>query len=193
MEYGNSNVNQTIKSKFVNCQVKCCVSSMVENILRMSNEGYDALFSWDNLENLYIDNSKEIEKLQAEIGELEGKKVEEYDENENLLKEETISEFTFERNLEKIENKYSTEISDLLDEIEEFEDEQDRPQEVFEWWIVSNRLIEKLKEKGEVVLEDRNIWGRTCSGQAILLDSVITDICEDLEILEGQKNEWKNL
>jgi len=74
--------------------------------------------------------------------------------------------------------------------IEELEQEQ---QEIMEWWIVTDYLHRKLSEKGEPVLEWGNnyYWGRCCSGQAIMLDSVISEICSDMEILEGQKNEWK--
>lgn len=48
--------------------------------------------------------------------------------------------------------------------------------EIYEWWKCSSWLIEKLAEKGECVIKDFNLWGRCCSGQAILLDSVITEI-----------------
>ena len=66
------------------------------------------------------------------------------------------------------------------------------PQEIFEWWIVTAFLYSKLKEKGEPVLEWGNncYWGRTTTGQAILLDGVISSICSDMEILDGQKNDW---
>jgi len=59
-----------------------------------------------------------------------------------------------------------------------------------EWWIVTDYLHRKLSEKGQPVLEWGNncYWGRCGSGQAILLDYVISEICYDMEILEGQKN-----
>lgn len=68
----------------------------------------------------------------------------------------------------------------------EFESE---PQEILEWWIVTKHLYTKLKDKGEPVLEWGNnyYWGRTCSGQAIMLDGVISSICAEMEILDGQK------
>lgn len=66
------------------------------------------------------------------------------------------------------------------------------PQEVLEWWAVTNWLAEKLKEQGEPIYDSGSVmvWGRCTSGQAILLDLVISRICEDMEILEGQSNEW---
>ena len=64
--------------------------------------------------------------------------------------------------------------------------------EPYEFWIVDSWFGDKLKEKGEIVADflGFTIWGRCTSGQAILLDGVISRICEDLEILEGQENEW---
>ncbi len=66
------------------------------------------------------------------------------------------------------------------------------PQEIFEWWIVTEYLYNKLKTLGEPVLEWGNncYWGRCTTGQAILLDRVISEICDDMEILEGQKYQW---
>ena len=56
-----------------------------------------------------------------------------------------------------------------------------------EFWIVSPWFGRKLKEYGEIVSFDFigfTIWGRCSSGQAILLDGVISRICEELEMLE---------
>lgn len=93
---------------------------------------------------------------------------------------------------EKIDNEDEETVYKCTCCNEEYEEEPEtEPQEIYEWWMCSDWLIEKLKEHGEPVLIDEGIWGRTCSGQAILLDSVISRICEELKILEGQKNEWK--
>ena len=51
--------------------------------------------------------------------------------------------------------------------------------EVYEHWIVSDWLARKLEKRGEVVEQDFHgltIWGRCCTGQAILLDHVIQQI-----------------
>lgn len=72
------------------------------------------------------------------------------------------------------------------------EEPETEPQKVYEWWIVSGWLADKLRQYNEVIIDDgfNQIWGRCTTGQAILLDGVITDICEEMEILEGQKNQW---
>ena len=54
--------------------------------------------------------------------------------------------------------------------------------EVYEHWLVSSYLGEKLKDKGETV-EDfygLTVWGRTTTGMAIAYDSVIKEIYQDL-------------
>lgn len=50
--------------------------------------------------------------------------------------------------------------------------------EVLEWWLVTNWLAERLRDEGEVIVEDCGChwWGRTTSGQAIYMDSVIREI-----------------
>ena len=52
------------------------------------------------------------------------------------------------------------------------------PEEALEHWLVSEWLAKRLLEEGEMVIEflGLTIWGRTTSGQAIYIDSVIEDI-----------------
>lgn len=55
--------------------------------------------------------------------------------------------------------------------------------EVFEHWIVSDWLADKLAAKGEKVDKDfagMVVWARTTSGQGIASDSVIGAICAEL-------------
>ena len=72
------------------------------------------------------------------------------------------------------DEKYS---NDLMEVQVQFNDE-DYPDEALEHWLVSNWLDERLREEGEMVIDfmDLTIWGRTTSGQAICIDTVIEDI-----------------
>ncbi|MBE5033920.1 hypothetical protein [Gallalistipes aquisgranensis] len=53
--------------------------------------------------------------------------------------------------------------------------------EVLEWWLIDSWLAERLQQEGEVVIEEYGCfwWGRSTSGQAICLDSVIQKIAEE--------------
>ena len=51
-------------------------------------------------------------------------------------------------------------------------------EEVLEYWLVTPQFARMLKTENEVVLEQFNNywWGRTTSGTAIYMDSVISNI-----------------
>lgn len=73
------------------------------------------------------------------------------------------------------------------DDVQKFCDEfdidfYDYPREVYEYWVVSDWMADKLKERGYLVTDwmGLTIWGRQCTGQAILLDYVINSICCEL-------------
>lgn len=78
------------------------------------------------------------------------------------------------------------------EEGERDEDNGEYP-EVYEWWFITEYLAKKLEDKGEIVNYYFNtpLWGRRTTGQAISLDFVTSKICEEMEILEGQKYEWR--
>jgi hypothetical protein len=61
------------------------------------------------------------------------------------------------------------------EDLQALKDNGEDQQEIFEYWVCSNWLIEQLKELNEPILETdyETWWGRTCTGQAICLDYVI--------------------
>ncbi len=188
---GNDGQNQTIKGKFVGQHVYCNVNTLAEYVLSKSHEDSDAPFSWDDVENssAYPEWSVTLlgEDLYFEGGDEAARNefLEEYDrlieESDELLQKEEISEATHEHNLELIEEARK-----------DFEALETHPAEIFEWWAVSSYLYDKLKEEGQCVVDAGScyLWGRCTTGQAILLDGVITRICAEMQILEGQENSW---
>ncbi len=59
-------------------------------------------------------------------------------------------------------------------------DFENNAQEIYEYWAVSPWLFAELKKRGEPVIDTfPHIWGRTCTGEAIALDYVITKIQRD--------------
>ena len=61
--------------------------------------------------------------------------------------------------------------------------------EIYEHWIVSEWLAAQLEQRGEVIERDfygLTLWGRACTGQAILLDEVICAIYDEFQKARGQ-------
>ena len=168
----NSSKNQSIKMQFVRREVYACISDMAEYLFSYDGDKYA---DWDEWENLYITHCPECGEVVDEWKEIDETDV------EHIISDEIANEYM----------DYGVKCPHC-DAIHEEEPEAE-PQEIYEYWIVSSWLGEKLREKGEPVLERGGgwIWGRTCTGQAILLDNVISEICYDMGILEGQPYEWK--
>lgn len=158
----NSIKNQEIKSKFVGREVFGNVNSMVEYILNKGWEDTSAPFSWDDVSNGY-------EHICGECGSTDG--FDEYETKTGAKKFKCCS-----CNKRYEENGY--------------EELETQPAEVYEWWLVSDFLVRKIMDQGGCVIDFENIWGRQTTGQAILLDGVISRICYEMEILEGQEYEW---
>lgn len=67
-----------------------------------------------------------------------------------------------------------------------FEDNQE-PQEIYEWWLITGWFAEKLKQTGEPILDNEYgiWWGRCCTGQAIFMDGVILKLYDETMQYEG--------
>lgn len=183
--------NQQIKGKFVEREVLCCVTDMVDYIFSVICDIYDpnAPFTEEDVENYYIPICPECGcncKFKEIHNVFECYECDTIYEKQDVKCECFNPEFDDELNIAfKCENcGYIVEDTYDLDK---------EPQEVYEWWVVTPWLGRKLKEKGEPIIElhGKSIWGRRTSGQAILLDSVISEICYEMEILEGQVYEWE--
>lgn len=200
-ENGDSRTNQTIKGRFIEQNVYSRVGTMVEYILQKSYEDSDAPFSWDDITNYYPDHSDRIEEIEEELEALEEQKEEledkQGDTQEEIEEAEEAGDTDTVNACESLFAVYSQRIEEVEDKITALEDEQEElendtaPAEIFEWWRVSSFLADKLNEYGYCIL-DGDIWGRTTTGQAILLDYVITLICSDMEILAGQRYAWED-
>ena len=171
----NSTKNQQIKRLFVDREVFANVNDIIEFIL--TNDSTDCPFSYDDIENLFV--YPEHNGVHSAFRGGTEEDLNEEIERLNELIEETASGAT---------------IANIEAEVIELENLEQQSQDIFEWWLVSSFLGDKLIEIGEPVIKREYggyIWGRTTTGQAILLDYAISQICQDMEILEGQKSEWE--
>lgn len=66
-----------------------------------------------------------------------------------------------------------------------FEEEQ-LPQEIYEWWLVSSWFGKKLLLKDEPIIDNNygTWWGRCVTGQVIAMDEIINSIYDEVKSYE---------
>jgi len=172
MEY-NSERNQEIKRQFVQREVIYCVSNLIYELGR--DEKYmDEIMEFSSRPD-YEQAVLDYEDVHVQYSD--------YLDGWVWVNKETHT----------VSDSFDTEAEAYQDAVDEHNLDYEYT-EAYEHWIVSGYLANKLREHGEMVTDDflgMTIWGRRTSGQAILLDWVISKICADMEILEGQPHEWK--
>lgn len=180
----NSSVNQRIKEKFVGQHVYANVTMMASFILKQSFETSEAPFSEDDIENYFSYPEFHGKQASFDGGSDEDRKQE----IQNL--QDRLDDLNDEERQDQPDPEI---IAELEADIESLEQLDTETAEIFEWWIVSSYLLSRLKDEGECVIDGYpNLWGRCSTGQAILLDGVISRICEGMGILDGQPNSWAN-
>lgn len=148
---------------FVGREVLKCESMLVDDLLKEGKFQYEDISNSQEV-NAEIDGVWEyfdtIEEAQEKLEELQ-------EQLDTLEGEEGL-----EADIEKLEAD--------IDSLERAIDEPDF-KEIFEWWSVSNWLMEKLEQRGEPILHTDygDYWGRCCTGQAIAMDSVIRDLVKE--------------
>ncbi len=130
----------------VNNHVYISQSALVQDLLTKN------IFEIEDIQNLSIPNPQSLKQRIKEMKET--------DEIDDVKKDVPDEDYI----------KYATEECEANGNMIE--------QEIFEWYAVSDWLAKQLKEHNEPVLENDygTWWGRTCTGQAIAMDSVIEDI-----------------
>jgi len=166
----NSSTNQDIKRKFVDREVIYCVSTLVA----------DLAANWDQFPE-YADDLLGAFYGNPDFHEAAGSEGwEQYIDKYGVECWQHEDGMTWAGNAENLCMEFDIDFHDFQPEI-------------FEHWIVSDYLADKLEEHGHKVLRDffgMTVWCRPTTGQAILLDVVISEICAEMEILEGQKYSW---
>ena len=70
-----------------------------------------------------------------------------------------------------------------FDNIMNYKPHRENANEIYEWWLVSDWLSDHLFSLDEIILcsDVGEYWGRTCSGQSIILDGTIQNIVLKLQ------------
>lgn len=183
----NSSANQEIKRQFVQREVLANVNSLVEYCLKHGFEDSESPISFDSIENYYAPQGEQIiEQILESFEERETEFIE-YSNDPDTYNRRVKTKGDFEVFLNSLD---ANELEELCNDLDcEYTTE---PQEIYEWWAITRYLYDKLLAKGEPVCDTGStyVWGRTTTGQAILLDGVISEICSDMEILQGMQNDW---
>jgi hypothetical protein len=131
----------------IDSEVYCCQTSLVESLIASEREG----FTCDDVQNLYPS------ALLLSLPELEA--------------------FHKDRGLE-VQQEEEESDCDYLRRLQDEFNWQIEPQEVFEWYAVSRWLAKHITAIGEPIIDNEvgQWWGRTCTGQAILLDGTFQRI-----------------
>lgn len=201
--------NQNIINKLIELQIFCCMTSEMEYMLSKIWDGDDDNpFNEDDYCQIMLPYCPECETTYG------------FDELTvaDLKNEDFVAESGYNRETDEIEDGFlcpvcgfwhktvenareccgndevvykCRECGKILSE-DEYTKLDTKPEEVFEWWAVSNWFGEKLKEQGCIVIEawNKSYWGRTTTGQAISLDGCIANIAKNMQILEGMEHEW---
>ena len=175
----NSIANQHIKGLLVAREVYHCQTSVVEELLNIE-ENENTVFELENYWYYRLDLSDgefigNYVDLQEKIEEVENKR-----DNLGALQADGAQDL-------------EDQITVLEDDLSEMEDPETEPSEIFEWWLISDYLANRLQQNGQVIWSDYGCtwWGRQTTGQAISMDHVISVIAEGMEILEGMPCSWE--
>ncbi|REK39222.1 MAG: hypothetical protein DWQ46_18220 [Planctomycetota bacterium] len=177
-----------------------CQSHLVDGLLKLSGESFalddnrelaDA-FGIDEIENLYPDPSDWTMEQCREYVDDYG--IEYADPDPWSMNAETCAEWLestghaadesepIETLRQAIIDSMDAEDIDGLDEWRDAVRDSAEPQEVFEWWPVSQFLCEELRAIGQPVIDNGYglWWGRTCTGQTILMDGTLQAIARKM-------------
>ena len=151
------------KEDFVYSQSKN-MTSEVEYMLKKSIEDDESPLCYDDVPHTSFDIDEARLELEREF----------IDDDER----NAASKVLLKKGLDECEDKEELEdfaIDNLLDsDMNQYE----RDVEVYQWFLMDDRLLYQLEEKEEVILNNE-YWGRQCCGQAIEMDSVIIQIFKE--------------
>lgn len=165
--YGNEISQYGLQNGYVDYRTlaKCGDMVLCNDITKLFYNTIGNDYIEPNQVNGYIDNSEEIEELQEKIDALES-------EQPSIIDDPTLYKSIQEQ------------IDELQEQINDLEYEQDNQQEIFQYYIIDDRLAEILQEWTDEVVYyiehlDIYVWGITHWGTS--WDYVLTNIKIDLK------------
>ncbi len=197
-------INRCICEQLIQREVHACMSQWVAELSQFENDWTEELMNVSQREDL--SNEALHEQLDIMVYEVDGS----WYAGTMAQHEQLVSDDDWEEQDEFYHGKPNTRpkpVGDIAPELLSCANDEEEAVreayslqgvepphiEAYEFWSVSDFLGEKLAELGHPVegILGHTIWGRPTKGQAIYIDGCICKIASDMEILHGQKNEWK--
>lgn len=172
----NSDINMKIRKQLVSNEFQACVTDMVVDLQSAGVPHWER----DDFDNGTYDACPECG---CEMRPLDWERDAEAIAGHNESSREEISEYDVDEYM-------------ICDDCGTITDSPNHGyREVFEYYIVTGFLGRQLRDLGGMVLERWGgwIWGREVCGQAVWMDGIIGEVCERLEILDGQHASWADL
>lgn len=168
---------QKLADDLIRNNVTACQSSLVDMLIEKQVEG----FAHDDIENsyytdkegagYYLTNDCDVDEVIDYINEKHNRRIK----NDLYTTSQIESVKGF------VEICDDEELQDVCDHFKFYDLE--KPQEIFEWWLVSDWFADKLRAINEPILSNDygTWWGRTCTGQSISCDYNIQMLACEIE------------
>ena len=176
-----------------------CDSSLVDDLIKLSFESSSELaraFDTDEQRNIYADPSDwTLERCREYLRDYGAEEPTEGNvwkmDRDDLVEqlENAGIECRDDENTETLREAVIANIDDeTLDGLADWREycrteAQEHPAEPYEWWRVSSWLCDQLHAIGEVTIDNGygHWWGRTCSGQAWIMDGTLQTVAASFE------------
>lgn len=173
LTYGYTQPIHDLAEKYITKEILCLDSTFVEAALDLQNEmtnDFTKAFSFDNVENLYYISPDWI------ADNLSPEQIAAF--NKAGFTSPDDLETLFDNSLAGLNQE---EIALLSQALHQWTYKDSETHIIYEWYRVTNWLASKLIQNGQPVLANDYgyWWGRTCTGQAIILDGTIREIAKN--------------
>lgn len=182
--------NQRIVSRLVDREVLHCMSSVIARLVELDHENDDLMTLQSgciDFENAIHQNSGDIDWIDTadDLG-LAYSIPKDPDGDDDLVIASHNAMKGVYKAVENDEINWEAIADSSRVDCEDFR------REPYEFWAVTGWAAEKLRKRGECVVEicDIEVWGRPTTGQSISMDHVWWEIADSMEILVGQANDW---
>jgi hypothetical protein len=185
-----------LAERYAENEILAVQSSLIDDLMKHANDGSDDIheaFQYDELTNLYPDpddwdaddcrewlddhGHDQPDRPMVSCAECKGLGEIQPDADADNPEPEAL-DCVHCKGTGEVADPDADENDDYLDELRQAVRDNGEAAEVYEWWLISRWLCDELKSIGEVVLDNGygRWWGRTCSGQQLIMDGTLQKV-----------------